>query len=417
MFRHLILSYVLLCSFCCGIVHSQDSREKMPQEDVVQVPAIGKGFCVSNIFQTNTVLQRDKPLSVWGWAEPGEKVTVSFAGQTADAAAGADRSWKVPLDGLSVKGAVFHQGFNNCFNGSAGARMYYQVFGKMIAAWRSAFGDPQMPFCIISLCTAGEPQTRENFLKPMYDVGVFIREAQYETFRDLYDAGDKGIGFVSCFDLRKSWYHPQIKVPAGERVAKWALATQYNILQGRDAHQYWLPPSIKDVDIVDDTIRLKMSTAIQTRDDSDGELLGFAIAGKDRRFYPADVQWYTDGSVDNRNRAQYQRDVLVLSSPFVAEPAHYRHAWARNPMSNIVNARGVRLATQRSDDWILEETPIKFPLPPNTDLKSQARRIRGLLTKELELADTERRIKEAEATITELKPALEKARADTQKKK
>ena len=31
------------------------------------------------------VLQRDKPAAVWGWAAPGEKVTVSFAGQTADA--------------------------------------------------------------------------------------------------------------------------------------------------------------------------------------------------------------------------------------------------------------------------------------------------------------------------------------------
>ena len=64
-----------------------------------------------------------------------------------------------------MAGAVFHQGFNNCFNGSAGARMYYQVFGKMIAAWRANFDDPQLPFCIISLCTAGEPQTLENFLR------------------------------------------------------------------------------------------------------------------------------------------------------------------------------------------------------------------------------------------------------------
>jgi len=39
-----------------------------------------------------------------------------------------------PLTGLAVKGAIFHQGFNNCFHGSAGARMYYQVFAKMITA-------------------------------------------------------------------------------------------------------------------------------------------------------------------------------------------------------------------------------------------------------------------------------------------
>ena len=64
---------------------------------------------------------------------------------------------------------------------TAGAEMYYQVFGKMITAWRAAFNDPQMPFCIISLCTAGEPQTREHFLKPMYDVGPMIREAQHRT--------------------------------------------------------------------------------------------------------------------------------------------------------------------------------------------------------------------------------------------
>ena len=113
--------------------------------------------------------------------------------------------------------------------------MYYQVFGKMITSWRKAFHDEQMPFCIISLCTAGEPQTMENFVKPMNDIGAMIREAQYQTFRDFRDAGDENIGFVSSFDLRKSSYHPQIKIPAGERAAKWALVTQYELLQGGDA--------------------------------------------------------------------------------------------------------------------------------------------------------------------------------------
>jgi sialate O-acetylesterase len=290
--------------------------------------------------------------------------------------------------------------------------MYYQIFGKMITAWRSAFNDAQMPFCIVSLCTAGEPQTRENYLEPMYDVGALIREAQYRTFRDFHDAGDKGIGFVSSFDLRKSWYHPQIKVPAGERVAKWALVSQYDILTGRDADLYWLPPSVEDVTIDEGTIRLTMSTSIQTKDDSDGQMMGFAIAGKDRRFYPADVQWYTDGSVDNRNRPRYQRNVLVLSSPFVPEPMHYRHAWARNPISNIVNGRGIPLATQRSDDWLLEETPEKIDASGSASSRAIANQIRKMLR----LADMERRIKEAEATLADLKPAFEKANAEMQKK-
>jgi len=289
--------------------------------------------------------------------------------------------------------------------------MYYQIFGEMITAWRSAFNDAQMAFCIVSLCTAGEPQTRENYLESMYDVGVLIREAQYKTFRGLYDVGDKGIGFVSSFDLRKSWYHPQIKIPAGERVAKWALVSQYGILTGRDADLYWLAPSIEDVKTGNGRIRLTMSTPIQTRDDSDGRMMGFAIAGKDRRFYPADIQWYTDGSVDNRNRPKYQRNILVLRSPFVPEPIHYRHAWARNPISNIVNGRGIPLATQRSDDWLLEETPEKIDTPEN----ASSRYISNQIRKALRLADMERRVKEAEAVIAALKPALEKARAEMQK--
>jgi sialate O-acetylesterase len=322
-----------------------------------------------------------------------------------------------PLGGLAIKGAAFHQGFNNCFSGSAGARMYYQVFGKMIAAWRETFGDPQMPFCIISLCTAGEPQTRDNYLKPMYDVGPYIREAQYKTFRDFRDAGDKSVGFVSSFDQRKSFYHPQIKIPVGERAAKWALVTQYELITGPDAEEYWLPPSIKEVKIVDGTIRLTLSAAIKMKDESDDKLVGFAIAGEDRRFYPADVNWFAEGAKDNRNVPVYGRTILVLSSRFVARPVHYRHAWARNPMSNIANSRQIPLATQRSDDWILEETPVKFPVPQGMTEKDAARQVRGKIVKELELDDTERRIKEAEATIARLKEQFTKDKEAWEKKK
>jgi sialate O-acetylesterase len=322
-----------------------------------------------------------------------------------------------PLEGLVVKGAVFHQGFNNCFNGSAGAQMYHQVFGEMITAWRSAFADPQLPFCIISLCTAGEPQTWENFAKPMYDVGPLIREAQHKTYRELQAKEDQQIGFVSSFDYRKSWYHPQIKTPVGERAAKWALVTQYEAITGRDAILHWQPPTIKETKIEDGTIRLTMSTDMKTADDSDGKMLGFAIAGDDRRFYPAEISYYTDGSVDNRKQPKYQRNVLVLSSPFVAEPTHYRYAWARNPMANLVNRFGIPLATQRSDDWILEETPNKIPAPEGMDSGSIARWMGNQQKKELENADIERRLREAEAAVSELTPLVEKAAADAARKK
>ncbi len=647
MLRRIVLSCLSLTIMTGGLAVAADRKQPMPREDVVQVPAIGEGLCLSNVFQTNMVVQRNKPVAVWGWAAPAEEVTVEFGGRKTVATADKDRSWRVslpampanatpqtmtvkgadrtlqltnilvgdvwvlggqsnmefdiskiddgqlevvsanfsqirlltppkgqgfesvasfqrlqewsswssrhfrkgywdvcspetvkefsaigyvfgrrihmatqipiglidvsiggttvetwtprdvlgkidgketrdmlkdwadrinafdpqadlqqrianyernkqrraeqgnplppdskppndlrpgpaadrnrpgycyasvirPLEGLAVNGAVFHQGFNNCFGGSPGARMYYQVFAKMITAWRSAFNDVNMPFCIISLCTAGEPQTPENFLPPMYDVGVLLREAQYKTFRNFRDAGDKNIGFVSSFDQRKSWYHPQIKVPVGERATKWALATQYGLFAGRDADDYWLPPSITGVEIADGKINLTLSATVKTKDDSDGKLLGFAIAGADRRYYPAAIGWFTDGTRDNRNRLQYKRNMLTLSSPFVPEPKHYRYAWARNPMANIVNGRGIPLATQRNDDWPLEETPIKLPVPKGMDTASARRYLAGRLRKELMLDDTDRRIKEAEATIAELKQQYAKDKAAWEKQK
>ena len=644
MVKNLAVWCVVLGALCCVARSAEIDPKKLPREDVVEVPAIGEGLCVSNVFQSNMVLQRDKPLTIWGWADPGEKVTVSFAGQTAEAVAAADRSWKVslkpipanttpqvmtikgktktlrlenilvgdvwvlggqsnmefplpnvddgqlevvsanfpqirlltvprgkgfksvasferlwewsnwskrhfrkgdwdvcspetvrefsaigyvfgrrlhmatkvpiglidvsvggttveawtplevlkkipgaetqamlkeweekiaaydpkadlerriaaykrrvealkaqgkpippnlkpptdlrpgpiadknrpgcryasmirPLEGLAVAGVLFHQGFNNCFSGSPGARMYYQVFGPMITAWRKAFADQKLPFCIISLCTAGAPQTMENFLVPMYDVGPYIREAQYKTFVDFRKAGDKNIGFVSTYDLRKSWYHPQIKIPVGERAAKWALATHYGLLRG---DEWWLPPEITDVKIGDGRIVLTLSTQVKTKDDSAGRLLGFAIAGDDRRFYPAEVNYYTDGKRDRRGRPQYKRNMLVLTSPFVPEPKHYRYAWARNPMGNIVNGRGVPLATQRSDEWVLEETPIKLPVPKGLDARSRLRWLAGRLKRELALADMERRVREAEATLAKLKDRFAKEKAAWEKQK
>lgn len=54
----------------------------------------------ASLFQDHAVLQRDKPVPVWGAADAGENVTVTFAGQTKTATAGADGRWSVTLDPL-----------------------------------------------------------------------------------------------------------------------------------------------------------------------------------------------------------------------------------------------------------------------------------------------------------------------------
>ncbi len=65
------------------------------------------GWCdirLPAVFGDHMVLQREAPVPVWGWADEGEVVTVSVAGQTKSATAGADGRWMVKLDPLKPGG-------------------------------------------------------------------------------------------------------------------------------------------------------------------------------------------------------------------------------------------------------------------------------------------------------------------------
>ena len=51
-----------------------------------------------NCFGDNMVLQRDQPVPVWGWAEPGDEVHIAFAGQTKTARAATNGAWRIVLE-------------------------------------------------------------------------------------------------------------------------------------------------------------------------------------------------------------------------------------------------------------------------------------------------------------------------------
>lgn len=622
--RTFISVAALLLTMIAGTTGAAPKKE-MPKEDVIDVPAMGPGLCVHNLFQSNMVLQRDKPVALWGWATAGEQITVSCAGQTQTATAGKDRAWKVmltamtansqpqkltvqgkdktltlenilvgdiwvlggqsnmefpisnvengaleivsanfpqirfitipaqegpemkqgfprlyewsdwskrhfrkgdwdvcspetvrelsaigyvfarrihmasqvpigiidasrggttvetwtpdpvlrtidtpqvktllatwdekvaqfdpkkdleeqikrhherverfkkegkpvpfgnqvpnqhrpgpasdhnrpgncyasmiaPLMGLSVKGAIFHQGFNNCFSGTEGAFMYYQVFGKMITAWRATFNDPQMAFGILSLCTAGERQTLDDFVQQMADVGANIREAQYKTFLDFYKAGDTNIGYTSTFDLHRRWYHPQLKIPAGERIARWALATQY----GFSKELKWMPPMLKEIKVEEGQIVLQMDSAVGPVDDGSG-IEGFAIAGEDKKFQPAQASFLVTGK-DAKGKGQEDKTTIILKSPLVQKPLHYRYAWSRSPMGNL-QASGnsdIPFATQRSDTWSMNEMFEALTGKKPKEALALDRPEHGEFKKALQAEDQRRKRAEAEALL------------------
>lgn len=290
-----------------------------------------------------------------------------------------------PIAGFPVKGAIWHQGYTNA-SYPEGHVMYYQLFGKMIEVWRKTFNNPEMAFGIISLCTDLAPQTLDNYLEMMVNEGPFIRQVQYQTYLDYVKAGDKNVGFVSSYDMRRSWYHPQLKVPVGERAARWALATQYGKAIA------WKPPVITDMKAGGGKIVLSFDVPVDAKKDSPIE--GFAIAGKDRRFQPASAG-HVVVSKDSRGRAVYDYTRIELTSPYVAEPVHYRYAWGRNPMGNLrprYNFDSTTLATQRSDDWKIYEVPVKLGDSADRGALNNARQMNRVL-------DMERRIKDAQRLI------------------
>ena len=56
------------------------------------------------IFGDHMVLQQGAPIPVWGWAESGEKITVTIAGQTATTTADSKGKWMVKLEPLTAVG-------------------------------------------------------------------------------------------------------------------------------------------------------------------------------------------------------------------------------------------------------------------------------------------------------------------------
>ena len=50
------------------------------------------------------VIQRDKPIQIWGWASPGERIWLSFAGRHYKVRASADSTWLVKLPAMKAGG-------------------------------------------------------------------------------------------------------------------------------------------------------------------------------------------------------------------------------------------------------------------------------------------------------------------------
>ena len=101
----------------------------------------------------------------------------------------------------------------------------------------------------------------------------------------------------------------------------------------------------------------------------------------------------------SRGQPRYDRKQLVLFSPLVSEPIHFRYAWGRNPLANLqaTGHKDLPFATQRSDDWDLGTVPLGVL---DGELEGKLSRAqRNQILEALRREDLRRRLAEARAFL------------------
>lgn len=76
----------------------------IPLSFLLTTAAVRAEVTLPYILSDNMVLQRDVPVTLWGWAKAGEKVTVMLQGQQVSTKTGKDGTWKVTMKPLAAGG-------------------------------------------------------------------------------------------------------------------------------------------------------------------------------------------------------------------------------------------------------------------------------------------------------------------------
>lgn len=92
--------------WCHGLCQSNAAGNPISQDAAARMNPFGEPakLRLHGLFVNNMVLQRDRSVPVWGWAQPGSTVDVDFNGQRKSAVASSHGAWKVHLDPMPAGG-------------------------------------------------------------------------------------------------------------------------------------------------------------------------------------------------------------------------------------------------------------------------------------------------------------------------
>ena len=97
-----LVTGLLTSAAMAALAWAAPAQQDMPQEDVIDIPARTEGLCVSNLFQSHMVLQRDKPIRIWGWGEPRSRVMVTLGREDITTQVGRDGIWEADFPPLAA---------------------------------------------------------------------------------------------------------------------------------------------------------------------------------------------------------------------------------------------------------------------------------------------------------------------------
>ncbi|MFI5139534.1 MAG: sialate O-acetylesterase [Sphingobacteriales bacterium] len=223
-----------------------------------------------------------------------------------------------PLIPYGIKGFLWYQGEAN---DSVGYK-YRKMFPMLITDWRQRWHQGNLTFLYVQL-----PNFKKEKALPSESEWAELREAQSMAL------SQPNAGMACTIDIGEAEsIHPTNKQEVGRRLALIAGKLAYKqdgVASG---------PMYKGYRIVGNSIRISFANAGSGLSTKDGkEVTGFAVAGKDKRFYWA--------------KAIIDGNEVVVSCDQVAEPVAVRYAWADNPVCNLINISGLPAVPFRTDDW------------------------------------------------------------------
>jgi sialate O-acetylesterase len=225
-----------------------------------------------------------------------------------------------PTIGYGIRGVIWYQGETN----AGRSYQYRDLFPLMIKSWRDEWGQGDFSFYWVQLADfmAESPTPRGSGWAE-------LREAQTMTMDRLPHTGQAVI-----IDIGEGKdIHPKNKQDVAMRLARWALANDYGIPVA------YRSPTYKSMRREGNKIVITfdhVGRGLRTFDVA--EARGFAVAGADQKFVPAQARVKGTDSVE-------------VWADDVSEPVAVRYAWADNPVCNLYSAEGLPATPFRTDDW------------------------------------------------------------------